>query len=179
MRKKGLWTAMILVTAVLLFTLWYIYPKPYTHTFEGVRYQLGSENMGMEEPVTIKLDGEIQNRLFGNRTFRGTILIDGQNIPPENAGEVGIQFDIKDRGDGVKYTVIKEDENYPSLYFLGTIFLNQQLGELALTIHDQRESGSRWSSKDGMMITAPAGNRSEALSTANKLMSEILQQPLE
>ncbi|QHS23674.1 hypothetical protein GWK91_12245 [Virgibacillus sp. MSP4-1] len=179
MRRKFLWTSILFGAVVVTITLWYIWPKSYHHTFEGIRYQLGSENTEIEESVTVELDGEIQNRLFENRTYRGTIRIAGQKIPPENAGEVEIQFDIKDGGDGVKYTVMKDEGNYPTLYFLGTIFLNDQLDELALTIHDQRESGSSWSSKDGMMITAPAGSRSEALSTANKLMNEILQQPLE
>lgn len=62
-----------------------IIPKQYTVNLEGVKYQLGTENNHFTKPITIRIDGKLQQSLTGTKTFKGTIDIDGEKIPvPED-----------------------------------------------------------------------------------------------
>jgi hypothetical protein len=45
---------------------------------------------------------------------------------------------------------------------------------IVLEENKEKRGSSSWSSKDGLMISAPASSRNEALGISNKLMKDIL-----
>jgi hypothetical protein len=67
------------------------------------------------------------------------------------------------------------------IFQLGDLYANDDFSQVTLVLYDQREDGSRyWGGDDGLMLTAPAKDRTEAVRLANKLMAHRLEgaQPL-
>lgn len=60
---------------------------------------------------------------------------------------------------------------------LGTLYANRDFSQITLTLFEQGEDGNgySWNGGDGLMLTAPAKNRTEALRLANKLMEHSLK----
>jgi hypothetical protein len=143
---------------------------------KGLKYQLGSENNHFTKPVTISIDGKLLKSITGIKTFIGTINIEGENIPvPEDQRELEINF----QPDGAGHIVYGYFENgRPGTYSYGTLYVNKDFSKVTVATFEKdgvdRSSGS-WTSEDGFMITAPAGNRAEALKISNELMKDYLK----
>ncbi len=145
---------------------------------EGIVYQLGNEK-STDKNVTIKMDGKIHRSLFKNKRFVGTIDISGEPLPPSNAvnKELVIELD-QDNSGIIQYTANNGEDGYADFHWYGSLFVQDDFSRITIAKYKQTESESGWSSKDGIMITAPATNRVDGLRIANELMKEFLQNPL-
>ncbi|MDQ0252686.1 Asp-tRNA(Asn)/Glu-tRNA(Gln) amidotransferase A subunit family amidase [Evansella vedderi] len=56
----------------------------------------------------------------------------------------------------------------------GFIYGGENFSELTIGVHEQKNGGSGWNSADGMMISAPAGDRKEGLKLSNQLMGNVI-----
>lgn len=60
-----------------------------------------------------------------------------------------------------------------------TLFVNDDFTKVSIIVPNQYNrkgnTGGLWSADDGLMITAPASNRVEALNLANDIMKEYLR----
>lgn len=152
------------------------FPKQYTVNLEGVKYQLGTENNHFTEPITIRIDGKLQQSLTGSKTFTGTIDIDDEKIPvPED--QRGLEIKFLDEGGGpMVYGYIENGR--PGIYSYGILYTNSNFSKVTITTFQKDEadlSNRGWTSENGQMITAPAANRTEALKISNELMQDYLK----
>ena len=160
----------IIFLAIAIF--WYFYPKNYNKTLKGVFYSLEDENIS--ENVKVHMDGKLQNYLFGKRKFEGKVELEGNNIPEvKGIDETGLELWAEDRfGVLTSYGSVDEEGNYkPSVHFYGFVYVNKDFSQLTIMITPEDESGL-WSETEQLVITAPAGNRDEAIEISNKLMEE-------
>lgn len=178
MNRKLLYSILgILVFLTTLF-FWYTNPKELNKTFDGVFYQLGSENFGTEEILQIKVKGEVQRNLFGNKTFIGIIDIDGEVIPPPEARYDEVEFKIGS-GYGNFGSISYIDDERDSIFTFGNIYVTDDFNAFTIAIITNSESGGTWNSGDGMVISAQATNRKEALNIANELVNHPSLNPFE
>ncbi|MBO0586864.1 hypothetical protein [Sporosarcina sp. E16_8] len=152
------------------------FPKQYTVNLEGVKYQLGTENNHFTEPITIRIDGKLQQSLTGSKTFKGTIDIDDEKIPvPED--QRGLEIMFQDNGGGpIVYSYFENGR--PGTYGYGVLYTNSNFSEVTIATFQKDEtdlSNRGWTSENGQMITAPAANRTEALKISNELMKDYLK----
>lgn len=155
---------------------------------EGIKYQLGSEGAKSgAEPATVVIQGKVHTSWKGERVFKGVVQIEGEHIPvPEDQRGVEIHF-FKNGWGSIAYPYFIYDERgavkdiitYPS----HSIFANRDFSQVTLLLStpgqqsapEDRKSHSAWNSENGMMLSAPASTREEALQLSNKLMGEFLK----
>ena len=152
--------------AFLLIVLFIVYflPRKLNKVYNGVRYRLG--NSEEVEDVELSIDGYLSKGLFKGDKFEGTITIGDEKL-----SKLDMRFDK--RGTTVLFYYDDSSGDYAAY---GTIFTNDLKKEFTITIleKDNQEGQKLWSGKDGLMISAPANNREEALALSNKLMDEVL-----
>jgi hypothetical protein len=69
------------------------------------------------------------------------------------------------------------DENRGGYTSYGDIYSNGMMEKFTICVFEedkQRKGGMTWTGKDGLMISAPASNRTEALEITSKLMKDVL-----
>lgn len=161
-----------LLTVFLIVDRW---PKEVVLTLDGVEYQLGKENRDHLKPVTIRIDGKVTKNFFGKPRFKGTIDIEGEEIPvPKDQRELNIPF-VRHGWGAMIYAYL--DNGDAKLYSYGTVFFNEAFNQITILKYDRREGGEGkrgWRAEDGLMITAPSTTRKEALQIANTLMQDFL-----
>ena len=133
-------------------------PREFNRTYHGVKYRLGDTNEEILDNVTIEFKGSMYKTLTLKNTFKGTISINDFKIPSEQSKEdyVVLDFGHKD------WAMIQEF--FPMNYF-GDISLSKDRNRLSIIVMENRG----WNGGDGLMISAPAINRKEALSISNEL----------
>ena len=161
-----------------------LYPRTIDTTLQGVKYQLGpeSESFGIE-PATINIQGKLHTSLTGKRVFKGEIAIVGEEIPvPADQRSIAIHF--FDNGWGAMmypYFIYNEQgaTQVSKVYTSHGIFANKDFSQVTLLIVEPVEDGrTHWSSKNGVMVSAPAVTREEALALTNELMRDFQSEPL-
>ncbi|QLG38947.1 hypothetical protein HW560_13130 [Paenibacillus sp. E222] len=176
MKKKiisivlAIWILMIVISVVLLFL-------PRTIHLDGVavKYRLGEDNREPEQKVHINMDGKRYLTTSGDYIFRGTIDIEGESFPvPEDQKGLEIRFH---KGYGLMEYIIDENEK-TDIFVYGTLFVDRAFTKLTIAISEEDSSGEQrsrsWSSEDGLMLSMPATNRSEAIQLSNELMETYL-----
>ncbi|MBM7572377.1 hypothetical protein [Aquibacillus albus] len=169
----------IIISAVLVLVIliaWNFYPKHYSETLNGVYYQLGNEEVS--ENIKMHIDGKLRPRIFGNKKFEGTVKFEGEMVPSisEDRGELEIYFE-NENGVGVIASFGRTGENgvlIPDIYHYGIAYKNDDYTQFTIKVYcrDTEDSKGSWSKNNGLMITAPAGDREEALELSNKLIEE-------
>ncbi|MCT8136752.1 hypothetical protein H1D32_02670 [Anaerobacillus sp. CMMVII] len=117
--KKVILVAFLASLAVII-TIWYTLPKHHDETFEGILYQLGSENRGLEEAVTIEVNGKIRNTLLGKKIFTGTLKLNGEVIPHPNA-EGNLEIEFQSYGNGMISYWVNTDATIEGNYYFGDL----------------------------------------------------------
>jgi hypothetical protein len=170
--KKIVVVSILLIVGLSL--VWYTFPKTLSHTLQGFAYQLGNEEV--VEKVTIKIDGKFKRSLTGERTFKGTIDIEGEDIPvPLEERTLELVFNDNNMG-SIVYSYV--ENAVPRLYSYGFIFINEDFTQFTIAKYEKdvgEDFGGTWTSSDGLMITAAANTREQALSISKKLMSGYLE----
>ncbi len=170
----------LLILGVLLTALtagiWLVLPREVDVRLEGVKYRLGTKNASEVESATILIEGTVRRTLKGHRVFQGTVEVEGEPMPVPKEQMKNRTF-IARKGEGFLlvyqwFEIGVIGKSFP----LGTLYADDDFRQITLTLIEQREDGSgHWSSGDGLMLTAPAKDRTEAIHLANKLMSHTLR----
>ncbi len=164
--KKSIKT-IIVITVLIIFMVIYVYNYNQTYnigheinyTFDGIRYQANNINTG--SPVKITING-VYEKEYGSKyyIFEGDITIDGEvcsfvsgnNIYPFN----------EDNLSSLKSNSIN-----------GNFFISDKMEEITIMLSTPtQDGGSRFSYKDGWLISAPCKSRSEAVEISNKLIQQ-------
>ncbi|UPK42738.1 hypothetical protein [Paenibacillus pabuli] len=166
----AIWVLMIVISVVLLFL-------PRTIHLDGVavKYRLGEDNREPEQMVHINMDGKRYLTTSGDYIFRGTIDIEGEPLPvPEDQKRLEIRFH---KGHGLMEYIIYENGK-TDIFVYGTLFVDRAFSKLTIAISEENSNGEQnsrsWSSEDGLMLSMPATNRSEAIQLSNELMETYL-----
>lgn len=184
---------------IVIFIVWYLVPKNYSKTFDGLYYHLDNEEV--TEQIKIHIEGIIRPNLFGNKKFEGTINIDGEIVPPVQGadGELEIYYE-KDFGWGTinSFGSMAYGSYYPAIFPYGLIYFNDDFTQFTIQVtytESKEEKEPRVKNIDENvtipatkseeeeqsriitieeMITAPANNREEAIELSDKLL-EVLE----
>lgn len=162
------------VFLVIMFASIQLLPKSYSVTLEGVKYRLGAENEASLEPVAIHMYGTMKRSLTGKGMFKGTIDVVGEILPvPADKRKLKINFN-RDHSGQIIYGYYEDGQ--PWVYSYGVIYVNNDLSKITIAVFDKDEAGGGgWTGADGLMITAPADDRTNALKVANELMNDVLE----
>ncbi|RCW63383.1 hypothetical protein DFR57_11850 [Saliterribacillus persicus] len=170
MVKRKIITFIIVI--LILLEVWYLLPKPITETYQGGSYQLGG-NTNFEK-IIIDIDGTFRNTLTSDQTFNGTITVEGEDLPvAKDERQLELQFENEIEGSPMMYFTYSVDESGnvgPGIYNYGYIYINKDFSQFTIKKYGQKEEGKSWSGSDGMMITAPATNREEAIEISDQLI---------
>lgn len=171
-RKIGLILLFSLI-CLTIFIVWYSLPKEVNMTFNGYLYGLGDKKQSVNGKVDIIVKGKLRKKIFNHDRFKGLIEIKG-DVPHYiriNQKEVEIVFDEDNSG----LIVLNNAFNWLNFTTYGTLYINNKFSQLTILIFKNEANESNgWSAGDGMMISAPANTREEALSISNHLMKKML-----
>lgn len=173
--SKKWWLSLIVLCALgaAFFLYW---PRQVHLDVQGVKYRLGEANAGHEELVQVKIDGEVWKDWKGASTFSGTIDVEGSDIPlTESKQKIKINLDEEAGSRLIAYNGYDEITG-PFRFIYGSLHADDRLQNVTINIFEQKEDGgSEWSSASGLMVSAPASNRTEALEVANQLMEKDMR----
>ncbi|NGZ74439.1 hypothetical protein [Saccharibacillus alkalitolerans] len=172
-RNKLLIGLIVLCAAGAAFFVYW--PKPVHLDAQGVKYRLGEKDSGGEQLVRVRIDGEVRRDWKGKPTFSGTIDAEGEALPvPEDRRTVKVDLSGKPADGLIIYDYFDDDGLH--MYTYGKLFADASFDSVSLNLFEQDEDGGRgWDSGSGLMITAPAKNREQALEIANGLMEREME----
>ena len=131
-------------------------------------------NSETETAVNVRFEGRLQRRFFDTQRFRGVIII-GDKVLED------VDVNLTQGGD----LVMAKDPDTGERYRFGVFYAVSGLEKITFTVLEPvvvfgvTTDEKYWSLEDGLMISAPAANRSEALHVSNQLMGHLLEKPLE
>ena len=163
---KRRWLVVAVGALVLLgLYIFRTYPRHVAITLHGVQYQVGSHTR--LKTVTLRLNGTRDRSLFGPETFDGTVDISGASIPDRLNGRfLHVVF-----ASGMPGLLTGSVWSHPQLYYYGELFPNKSFTEFTVTEWQQEGHGSGWNGSNGLVISAPAKTRTQALRISNELMT--------
>jgi hypothetical protein len=139
---------------------YYTFPQRINLTYNGIKYKIG--NQQQQEQVKISITGFYYNKFFTKDCFEGSINIDNEGYPRLKllVGEELQMISYRDHeGDGKVHTY-------------GEIFIGRNFKDLTICVQDGQNG---WNRKNGLMVSAPAKNRVEAVKISNRLMKNVLK----
>lgn len=155
----------VLFTILIVLVAVYSFPRKIYREYSGVMYRTGDTTYS--EKVKVKIDGYLSKGLLKGDKFKGAITIGDKQLTKINMG-----FDKLHRGSLFYY-----DENRGDYRLYGDLISSNMEDEFTICVleeNKQKNGSSSWSSKDGLMVSAPANLRNEALDISNTLMEDIL-----
>lgn len=130
---------------------------------EGIKWQ--NKNSLLCEKSDIAVNGYIKNYLFWTDKFVGTIEIDGKRCVYDD-NHIGSSLALEKDTYPIYYK--NDDGDYQSL---GMFESDGKLDKIFVTLYEIANDGSgSWSSSNGVIITAPAVTRDEAVKVSKKLV---------
>jgi hypothetical protein len=173
-RHKVKYIALILVIILIIVYIYLRYPTSINRTYTGLKYRLGVENMNEVEEVTITINGKITKDFWLNKRFEGKFFVDNVEelfLNKEHANKLEensqVKFDLN-RSNFLEYIFFDPFD----VEFIGTIYIDEKFNSFTIKAYEPKKN---WSSKDGLMITAPVTSRVEAIEMTNKLMERDLK----
>lgn len=160
MKKKYILTIFLVVLLFIIFIL----PKKINYSYEGIKFSL--QNPKYEESVEISIKGYYYKNLFIDDYFQGTIALDNKSYP-------GLKLYIGNQFQMISYRDFSKDGKIDTY---GEIFIGEDFKTLTICVVNP-DSG--WSSTKGVLVSAPAKNRNEAINISNKLMEFFLKHKLQ
>lgn len=143
----------LLILAVCLLPL----PRSLDVTHQAMLWRCGTPK---EQQLTeLRLTGIYYDYLFREDAFSGSIRVEAC---PETHGDLSV---VK-MGSG-QYGIWSEDEEALMKAF-GSMFVRKD-GSVMVIVHED----GHWDAETGLMITAPASTREEALALTNELADEL------
>lgn len=173
--NKKCWLSLVLLGAVgaACFLYW---PKQVHLDVQGVKYHLGEANAGHEEFVQVKIDGEVWIDWKGIPTFSGTIDTGDDRLElTEDQRKVKVKLNGIAGNNLISYGGFDANTG-PFTFVYGRLYADKSFQNVTLNIFEETEGGgSGWGSDSGLMVSAPASSRTEALEVANTLMKKDMK----
>lgn len=162
--KKSIVIGRVLIIVFILLSILYFYPRKINCEYNAIMYRLGDNKYS--EKITVRINGHYSKGLLKGDKFTGNITLGDHRL-----SEINTRFDRYMRG-----LIFCLDEKTGQFVSYGDIYAANKLTEFTLCIleENKRKNGGKiWSNLDGLMISAPASNRTEALEISNKLMKNL------
>lgn len=172
--KKKLWLGSLAIIIIFIaFAAYWFFPRTVALNTEGFKYRLGKENIAYGESLQVHVNGKAYRRLGDKVKFIGEIQLEGKDtLVQENSWQVDL---LIDQTNGELLYVRGNDTMLHET--IGTLFINRDFSEMTIAVIEEYEDGNggSWSGEDGLMISAPAATREEALAVSNLLMADYLK----
>jgi hypothetical protein len=157
---------LIILVIILLFVigLVYIFPQKINKEYSGIQYRIGNESN--EESIVIHMNGYITRGLLQGDRFEGSITIEEKELP---------KLDMRFSDDGGAL-LLYYDEASGDYSSYGQMYMDNSREKISISIFEpngQEKGKKSWSSKDGLVISAPANNINEAVEITNELVKYI------
>ena len=153
----------LIIIVIILFVvmgLVYFYPQKINKEYHGILYRIGNESD--EEQTDITLNGYITRGLIQGDRFEGSIIIGEKELA---------KLDMRFFNYGAP--LLYYDEASGDYRSYGYIYMDNSRDKLSISIFEPKGQGKgmqSWSSKDGLIISAPANNLNEAIEITNELV---------
>jgi len=154
-----------LIILFIIFGIIYFYPRKISGEYNAIMYRLGDSNYS--ENIKVSINGYLSKGLLKGDNFEGNVTIGDNKL-----SKINMRFDNFRRG--LLSCYVESIGDYTSY---GDMYSDKMMKEFTICVLEedkQRKGGKTWSGTDGLMISAPASNRAEALEISNKLMKDIL-----
>lgn len=162
----------LLILSIPIAALVYTLPRDIQAQYTGVEYRLGDRESAMS--INVQINGSIQKRFFEHNRFRGDIKM----------GEYSLDdMDVVLNPDGALLMVRNKETG--KLERFGVLYTNADLSLWTMAVLEpvmlfgQASEEKFWDVETGLMISAPASNRHEALTLSNDLLGNLLEEPLQ
>jgi len=173
MKRVILIGALLLFAAAAVGLVYWFYPQTVDFEARGMKFRLGAEAAVEERPLKVSIQGKIYRNFKGERTFKGTVELEGEDIPvPEDQRTVELKRYRSFNAYALTYPFIENGK--PRIYSQGTLFVNDDFSKIAIALIEHEADQGHWGADDGLMIAAPALNREEAVVLSNEVMREYL-----
>jgi len=153
MKKKLILAGVIFIAAVCLLPL----PRRINATHEGVIWRCGGGGEVQSTGVTVK--GTYHDHLFRGDAFKGSLRVEAL---PQTHGEMSV-VSMGENQYGLWY---KTDEAL--MQSLGSMYVGRD-GSVLVLLHED----GHWDGDTGLMLTAPASTREEAVALANEMAQKL------
>lgn len=153
----------LIILVIILFVvigLVYFFPKKINKEYSGIQYRIGND--GYEEQTDITVNGYITRGLLQGDRFEGRITIGEKELP---------KLDMR-LSDNYGALLLYYDEASGDYHSYGQIYMDNSREKISISIFEPKgQKGKQsWSSKDGLVITAPANSLNEAIEITNELV---------
>ncbi|CAM3643937.1 MULTISPECIES: hypothetical protein [Saccharibacillus] len=174
MKPRNILLALLIVGAVAA-AIGFVYgPRPVDLDVQGVKYRLGADAADEAKLVRVKIQGDVWRSWRGTPRFEGTIEVEGE-VPEVPAArkkvEVGLGGSAVDRL--IVYDYFDNEGLHTVTY--GSLYASSDMRQVSIQVFEEGGGGQGWNSGSGLMVTAPAEKRQQALEIANLLMREELE----
>lgn len=162
MKNKKTIISIISIVFIILIISGIIYslPRKFNKEFSGIIYRLGdSENA---ENINANFEGYLSKGIFRGDKFEGVIEVGDKEL-----SKINLILDVSGMGAVLHYY----DETTKEYVAYGSIQSDNIKKMFTISIFEK----GGWTSSDGLMISAPASNRREALEISSRLMKDILE----
>lgn len=184
MKKLSFISMIIILTTLAIVIVINLYPKEVKINAQGIKYRLGTEHLESEKLLNVNIEGKLYKSISGERRFKGTIDIVGEEIPvPLDQRKLDIPL-TNDGWGAISYPYFvyrKVDGGTDStgIYHYGSLVINNDFSKVTILVSDRNllndNESVAWSSENGQMITIPASSRLEAISISNEIMEPFLK----
>lgn len=131
---------------------------------------MGPTHHGVK-PITLNLNGTLDTSLFGKQTFTGAVTIVGSTIPNRDNGKP-LEIVLNSQAGGGQ--MVYWDRSSNTFYTYGSMYSNRRFNEFTIAVFQPEGKGQGWNGGNGLMLSAPAQTRTEALQISNELMKDSL-----
>lgn len=158
--KKAVSIVILLLAVIYIYQ---IFPRKFNKTYKGIKYRLGSSDY--VEEVTVVVEGSYAKKFLLKDKFSGTMTIN-------NNGELTNLYLNFDKY-GMEGILASNDKTFQFESY-GIIHTEPYFEKFTIRIlEDEEEPGSKaWNSGDGLMLSAPADTREEALEISKNIMKD-------
>lgn len=150
----------VIILMVIAAITFRTYPRNISLSLKGVEYQLGRSSHYDIKPITLKVKGIRKTSLLGHHTFTGTITIIRNSAP--NHGIIRSSVNSFTSGDPLAYL-----DSHSKVVTYGVMFNNSNMSKITVEVF---QPNGGWNSGNGLMISAPARTRTQALQVSNTLV---------
>lgn len=164
MENKKLKIRILIILSLILLYFYYTNPNKFLKTYTGVKCRINNDNY--EEKVLVKFEGKYTKKTFSNNTFEGNLYINDYVL-----NNIKIEFSSNGNASIKHNKNINDDfeEHY------GWITMDKTKNYLVILLPDTKKdskcSGTAWTYENGLIISAPANSKKDAIKIANKLLN--------
>lgn len=164
MENKKSKIIILLILSLITVYFYYTHPNKFSKTYTGVKYRINNDNY--EEKVLVKFEGKYTRKPFSNNIFEGTLSINNSIL-----NNIKLEFN-NDGNASIRY---KKDTNDNFEKHYGWITIDKSKNYLIILLpeskKDNKYNSNEWTYENGLIISAPANSKKDAIKIANKLLN--------